>query len=103
MVRELHEILAGLKKGATPDRAEYCAKQISDVMGYATGRYFVNKAFGGDSKERAGALISSKFYVIPRICFNIHADVIDAFKESLPNLTWMDTNSSKAASEKVFI
>jgi hypothetical protein len=28
------------------------------------------------------------------------ADVIDAFKESLPKLSWMDTNSSTAAAEK---
>ena len=75
IVRELKEVLGGLKKGAVPDRAEYCAKQVSDTMGYvrmsavsmytyslyryATGRFFVEKAFGGDSKEKAGALISS--------------------------------------------
>lgn len=34
VVRELKEILGGLKKGAVPDRAEYCAKQVSDTMGY---------------------------------------------------------------------
>jgi endothelin-converting enzyme len=34
VVRELNEILGGLKKGAVPDRAEYCAKQVSDTMGY---------------------------------------------------------------------
>jgi endothelin-converting enzyme len=60
IVRELREVLAGLKKGAVPDRAEYCAKVVSDVMGYATGRFFVQKAFGGESKTRAGELISSK-------------------------------------------
>lgn len=31
-VRELQEVLGGLKKGAIPDRAEYCAKVVSNVM-----------------------------------------------------------------------
>jgi endothelin-converting enzyme len=31
-VRELKEILGGMKRGVTPDRAEYCAKQVSDTM-----------------------------------------------------------------------
>lgn len=31
-VRNLKEILGGLKKGAAPDRAEYCAKVVNDVM-----------------------------------------------------------------------
>lgn len=34
VVRELKEVLGGLKKGAIPDRSEYCAKQVSDTMGY---------------------------------------------------------------------
>ncbi|KAG8787802.1 hypothetical protein FS842_011496 [Serendipita sp. 407] len=85
VVRELREALGGIKKGAVPERSEYCARQVSDVMGYATGRFFVHEAFGGNSKEKAGSLITS---------------VIDAFKNSLPNLSWMDSNSSKAAAEK---
>jgi endothelin-converting enzyme len=35
VIREFKEVLYGLKKGAVPDRAEYCAKQVSDTMGYA--------------------------------------------------------------------
>jgi endothelin-converting enzyme len=35
VVRELKEVLNGLKKGAVPDRAEYCAGQVSNTMGYA--------------------------------------------------------------------
>lgn len=31
-VRELKEILGGMKRGVLPDRAEYCAKQVSDTM-----------------------------------------------------------------------
>ncbi|KAG8821863.1 hypothetical protein FRC17_009710, partial [Serendipita sp. 399] len=85
IVRELREALGGIKKGAVPERSEYCARQVSDVMGYATGRFFVHEAFGGNSKAKSGALIKS---------------VIDAFKDSLPQLSWMDSNSSKAAAEK---
>jgi len=36
VVRELKEVLNGLKRGAVPDRAEYCAKQVSNTMGYAS-------------------------------------------------------------------
>ncbi|KAG8827602.1 hypothetical protein FRC17_007748 [Serendipita sp. 399] len=85
IVRELREALGGIKKGAVPERSEYCARQVSDVMGYATGRFFVHEAFGGNSKDKAGTLIKS---------------VIHAFKDSLPQLSWMDSNSSKAAAEK---
>lgn len=97
----MNEILAGLKKGAVPDRAEHCAKQVSNVMGYATGRFFVQQAFGGDSKDRASALIHSKPCLDQSFRPNTCIDVIDAFKESLPHLAWMDSKSSKAASEKV--
>jgi endothelin-converting enzyme len=31
-VRELKEILGGMKRGVAPDRAEYCAKQVSGTM-----------------------------------------------------------------------
>ncbi|CAG7846629.1 Neprilysin {ECO:0000269/PubMed:15283675, ECO:0000269/PubMed:8168535}; AltName: Full=Atriopeptidase; AltName: Full=Common acute lymphocytic leukemia antigen; Short=CALLA; AltName: Full=Enkephalinase; AltName: Full=Neutral endopeptidase 24.11; Short=NEP; Short=Neutral endopeptidase; AltName: Full=Skin fibroblast elastase; Short=SFE; AltName: CD_antigen=CD10 [Serendipita indica DSM 11827] len=85
VVRELREVLGGLKKGALPDRSEYCAKVVSEVLGYATGRFFVHEAFGGESKKKAS---------------NVITNVIEAFKTSLPHLSWMDKNSSTAAAEK---
>lgn len=36
--RELVELLSGIKKGAVGDRAEYCATQVTNTMGFAAGR-----------------------------------------------------------------
>lgn len=102
IVRELQERLAGLKKGAVPDRSEHCARQVSSTLGYTTGRFFVEEAFGGHSKDRAVHIITSRslenFIAILLI---FHVDVIKAFKDMLPNLSWMDKKSSTAAAQKV--
>jgi endothelin-converting enzyme len=57
--RQLVEVLSGLKKGAVGDRAEWCVRAVDDALGYASGRFFVAKAFAGDSKRQAVSLISS--------------------------------------------
>lgn len=57
--RRLVEVLSGLKKGAVGDRAEWCVRAVDDALGYASGRFFVAKAFAGDSKRQAASLISS--------------------------------------------
>lgn len=36
--RELVEELTGIKKGAIGDRSEYCTKQVTRAMGFASGR-----------------------------------------------------------------
>lgn len=56
-VRNLQEVLQGLKKGAVGDRAEFCTTQVEQAMGFATGRYFVNETFAGDSKEKGTKII----------------------------------------------
>lgn len=33
---------------------------LTTSQGYATGRFFVEKAFGGESKNRSSELISSR-------------------------------------------
>lgn len=57
--RQLIEVLNGLKKGAVGDRAEWCVRAVDDALGYASGRFFVARAFAGDSKQQAVSLISS--------------------------------------------
>jgi endothelin-converting enzyme len=57
--RQLIEVLSGLKKGAVGDRAEWCVTAVDAALGYASGRFFVAKAFAGDSKRQAASLISS--------------------------------------------
>ncbi|KAI0306551.1 Metalloprotease [Multifurca ochricompacta] len=84
-VRNLQEVLQGIKPGAVGDRAEYCVNSVDQALGFATGRYFVNETFAGDSKEKGTKVIT---------------DIVKAFKESLPHISWMDKDSAVAAAEK---
>ncbi|KZT68178.1 zincin [Daedalea quercina L-15889] len=84
-VRSLEERLKGLKKGAVGDRAEFCTTEVESALGFATGRYFVNETFAGDSKKKGTQIIK---------------DIIETFKSSLRHLEWMDKESATAAAEK---
>ncbi|KAH9997253.1 hypothetical protein BJV77DRAFT_1065321 [Russula vinacea] len=84
-VRHLQEVLQGIKPGSVGDRAEYCVDSVDQALGFATGRYFVNVTFAGDSKEKGTKVIT---------------DIVDAFKKSLPSISWMDKESAAAAAEK---
>ncbi|EPT06082.1 Metalloprotease [Fomitopsis schrenkii] len=84
-VRSLEERLKGLKKGAVGDRAEFCTTEVESALGFASGRYFVNETFAGDSKRKGTQIIK---------------DIIDTFKKSLEHLEWMDDESRAAAAEK---
>lgn len=59
--RRLYETLTGIKKGAVGDRAEWCASRVEETLGFATGRYFVNATFGGDSKKKGTKVMTSEF------------------------------------------
>ncbi|KAL1758319.1 hypothetical protein FB107DRAFT_258860 [Schizophyllum commune] len=83
--RALQETLSGLKKGAVGDRKEYCVHQVEETLGFAAGRYFANEVFGGDSREKGTKVIT---------------DIVEAFKESLGKIDWMDAPSAIAAAEK---
>ncbi|KAK7023949.1 Endothelin-converting enzyme 1 [Favolaschia claudopus] len=83
--RTLLEALTGTKKGAVGDRAEYCVRQVEIHLGFAVGRYFVNETFRGESRKRGT---------------KIATDIVDAFKSALPNVTWLDKTSAKAAAAK---
>lgn len=58
--RGLREKLQGIKKGAVPERSEWCVGQVEDAMGFAAGRFFVKEAFGGDSKSKGTKVITGK-------------------------------------------
>ncbi|KAF8905965.1 hypothetical protein CPB84DRAFT_536278 [Gymnopilus junonius] len=83
--RTLVEALTGIKKGAVGDRAEYCIGQVEENLGFAAGRYFVNKTFGGDSREKGTKVIT---------------DIVESFKASLERIDWMDEESAKLAAGK---
>ncbi|KAL4254086.1 Peptidase M13 [Abortiporus biennis] len=84
-VRSLEERLRGIKPGAIGDRSEYCVGRVEAAMGFAAGRYFVKEVFGGSSREKGTKVIT---------------DIIETFKLSLTNLTWMDGESASAAAQK---
>ena len=101
-VRHLQEVLQGIKPGAVSDRAEYCVNSVDQALGFATGRYFVNETFTGNSKEKgtkviAGACSTATLGILHSSC----ADIVKAFKESLSSISWMDKESAVAAAQKV--
>jgi endothelin-converting enzyme len=104
--RSLLETLTGIKKGAFGDRAEYCVGQVEDSLGFAAGRYFVQKTFGGNSKNKAMKVISgglcNQYFNLPADArFSLSTGIVKAFKQSIEHIDWMDEVSSKAAAEKV--
>lgn len=66
-------------------RWKRCVRATSRAMGEVLGRYFVEEKFGGDSKERALAMVE---------------DIEQAFGEGLEQLDWMDEATRKVALEK---
>ncbi|KIY47093.1 endothelin-converting enzyme 1 [Fistulina hepatica ATCC 64428] len=83
--RALVELLSGIKKGVVGDRSEYCVKQVEETMGFAAGRYFVQEAFAGVSREKGTKVITN---------------IVAAFQASLDALDWMDDESAAAARRK---
>ncbi|KAH9484148.1 Endothelin-converting enzyme-like protein [Psilocybe cubensis] len=83
--RTLLEALTGIKKGAVGDRSEQCIGQVENSLGFASGRFFVNETFGGDSRDKGTKVIT---------------DIVESFKTSLKDIDWMDAQSAKAAAEK---
>lgn len=59
-VRTLVETLQGIKKGAVSDRSEICVGKVEAALGFAAGRYFVNETFGGESRKKGTAVITSE-------------------------------------------
>ncbi|GAA5953284.1 hypothetical protein JCM3765_007462 [Sporobolomyces pararoseus] len=78
--------LVGLPADAKKPRKEYCLDQISENYGFLVGRYFVERAFPGQSKEYAEEVIEA---------------VIQAFRDRLPGLSWLDDATREKAREKV--
>lgn len=63
----------------------YCVTDTNQVMGFALGSLFVRRVFQGKSKERAEEMIYS---------------IRNAFKDNLPDLSWMDDRTRQLAREK---
>lgn len=82
----LRKALIGSEGSETPWR--YCVSDTNNVMGFALGAMFVKSVFQGKSKEQAQVMIQ---------------EVKDAFKQNLPHLKWMDTETRILAMEKVLL
>ncbi|EPQ28571.1 uncharacterized protein PFL1_03875 [Pseudozyma flocculosa PF-1] len=81
----LSRYLRGVDADAKEDRDKVCLQDLDEALGFMSGRFFVQKAFGGDSRDRVEAIIRS---------------VIAAFKSRLPDLDWLDDKTRAKAEEK---
>lgn len=63
----------------------YCVSDTNNVVGFAVGAIFVRQAFHGESKPAAEQMI---------------AEIREAFKMNLQNLTWVDKQTREKAIEK---
>lgn len=82
----LNNYLGGVAEGTKKPRRDTCVKSMLDNYGFMVGRYYVQKAFAGDSKDYAEDIIKA---------------TIAAFKERLPELDWLDDKTRAYAKKKV--
>jgi endothelin-converting enzyme len=106
--RRLQIALQGLQKGVPEDRQDFCQAYVDELegLGLIGGKEFVDRTFAGDSKEKAESVIysgsinlSERRSLLADPTWQI--DIIDAFKDRLPEVDWMDSVSAKAAAKKV--
>ncbi|XP_069117689.1 endothelin-converting enzyme homolog isoform X2 [Argopecten irradians] len=79
----LSEALSGTTGGEELWRD--CISDTDGTLGFALGAMFIREAFKGDSKDKAEHMID---------------EVKAAFKNNLPNLSWMDKETRAAAEDK---
>ncbi|KAI5481088.1 endothelin-converting enzyme, metalloendopeptidase [Pseudohyphozyma bogoriensis] len=84
-ISKLDNFIGGIPEGVSLPRADVCLQSLLDNYGFLVGRYFVQIAFAGDSKAYAEEVIVA---------------TIEAFKDRLPELDWLDEETRKAAEEK---
>ncbi|KAM0749064.1 zincin [Meredithblackwellia eburnea MCA 4105] len=81
----LDNYLGGIAEGVRGARADTCLASLLENYGFLIGRYYVQQAFGGDSKDIAEGIITA---------------TIQAFRDRLPELDWLDDATRDAAEEK---
>lgn len=82
---ELNEKL-GTKAKQDPPRFKTCIAKTDDVIGEVAGKWFVNKAFPGESKKAAEHMIEM---------------IEESFLNRLPSIDWVDDETRAKAVEKV--
>ncbi|TPX52421.1 hypothetical protein SeMB42_g01407, partial [Synchytrium endobioticum] len=83
-VKKINAQLSGTN--VDPPRYETCLKIVDGVSGMAAGKYFVKKAFGGDSKQ-----------AVERGIDNVKQSMINRLQE----LQWVDDETRQEGIEKV--
>uniref|UniRef100_A0A667ZK08 Endothelin-converting enzyme 1 n=1 Tax=Myripristis murdjan TaxID=586833 RepID=A0A667ZK08_9TELE len=78
------EVMYGTKKSCTP-RWKLCVSDTDSALGFALGALFVKATFTEDSKTIAENMVS---------------EIKWAFEDSLKYVSWMDSDTKKAAKEK---
>lgn len=81
----MENYLGGVDEGVRKSRADMCLEAVEENLGFLIGRYYVQRAFAGDSREYAEDIIGA---------------TIDAFKARLPELDWLDQETRDAAEVK---
>ena len=82
----LNSHITGVPATIQPARSDTCLTALLESYGLYAGRFFVQKAFAGRSKEYAEEIIET---------------TIQAFRNRLPQLDWLDEQTRTVADEKV--
>lgn len=61
--RELVEVLNGLKKGAVPDRSEWCLSRVEEALGFASGRFYVKELFSSRCRVSSETFLEPHEYI----------------------------------------
>ncbi|KAI9002782.1 hypothetical protein BC832DRAFT_560809 [Gaertneriomyces semiglobifer] len=85
LLNELRE-KTGQKAKVEPPRWKTCVSITDSFLGELSARWFINEAFGGDSKKAAEVMVEN---------------IEKAFLERLPKIEWLDDATRKKAVEKV--
>ncbi|KAL8292016.1 hypothetical protein RQP46_001482 [Phenoliferia psychrophenolica] len=81
----LNNFLGGIAEGVRAPRGDVCLALLLENYGFLIGKYYVEKSFAGDSKDIAEGIIVA---------------TIQAFRDRLPELDWLDDKTRDAADEK---
>lgn len=76
----------GVEDGVKENRETVCLASLQDALGFMSGRYFAEKDFPAESKRQGEVIIK---------------DIIQAFKQKLPDLDWLDEKTRVTAEKKV--
>lgn len=82
---QLWELLTGVKADVEPPRWKTCVGATNSVLGFAAARWFVERRFGSDSRDRATAMLK---------------DVINTYIARLDELDWLDAPTRQLAKDK---